>query len=355
MKRAHKKMVIWAAGIILLFLITSSCIGWKLSAPVYKGPKSYNFDGSKFINPEGIRPKGFLDLIKWMLSREQGEWPEVTDPFIGPPPTKKLPVDQIRITFINHATTLIQMNGLNILTDPIWSKRASPFQWIGPKRVRPPGINFEDLPPIDLVLISHNHYDHLDENTIKLLEKNHQPIYVVPLGVGLFLKKKGIDKIFELDWEQSVEVLHELTIVCVPAIHFSGRGTTDRDATLWCGYVIQGSAGKIYFAGDSGYGEIFKEIGRKFGPFQASLIPIGAYRPEWFMSPIHVSPTEAVKIHQDVSSEKSIAIHYGTFPLADEGLGDAPKDLEKAKAHFFLERDEFIVLEEGTYIDVVSP
>jgi L-ascorbate metabolism protein UlaG (beta-lactamase superfamily) len=353
MKRAHKKMFIWTAGIILFFLISSSCIGWKLSAPVYKGPQSTNFDGSKFINPEGIRASGFLDLIKWMLTRERGEWPEVTDAFIGPPPAKKLPVDQIRITFINHATTLIQMNGFNILTDPIWSERASPFQWIGPKRVRPPGINFEDLPPIDLVLISHNHYDHLDENTLKMLEENHRPLYVVPLGVGQFLKNRDIDKIIELDWEQSVEVFPEMTLISVPAIHFSGRGFNDRDATLWCGYVIRGIAGKVYFAGDSGYGEIFKEIGRKYGPFQASLIPIGAYRPEWFMSPIHVSPAEAVKIHQDVDSEKSVAIHYGTFPLADEGLGDAIKDLERAKIDSHLENDEFIVLKEGTYIDII--
>jgi L-ascorbate metabolism protein UlaG (beta-lactamase superfamily) len=355
MKRTRRKMIFfWILGIIFLFFLVSSCIGWRLSAPAYQGAASDNFDGNKFINPDGVRSKGLFDLIKWMMTRDQGEWPEITNAPIGPPPQEKLPDDQIRITFINHATTLIQMNGLNILTDPIWSKRASPFQWIGPKRMRPAGINFADLPTIHLVLISHNHYDHLDEATVKELEKGHSPFFLVPLGVGKFLQKKGVSKVMELDWEQSVEAFPGLNIVAVPAIHFSGRGTLDRDATLWCGYVIKGVAGNVYFAGDTGYGTIFKGIGEKYGPFRVSLIPIGAYKPEWFMSPIHVSPAEAVKIHRDASSQKSIAMHFNTFPLADEGMGDAEKDLKKAIADHSLEPGEFIILQEGTYIDITS-
>jgi L-ascorbate metabolism protein UlaG (beta-lactamase superfamily) len=351
----HKKMIFWALGIIVMFFVASSFIGWKLSSPVYEGPATDNFDGTKFINPHGIRSKGLWDLLKWMMSRDRGEWPELTDPHIGPPPLEKLPNDQIRITFINHATTLIQINGLNILTDPIWSQRSSPFQWIGPKRVRPPGINFDDLPTIHLVLITHNHYDHLDENTVKNLEKDHRPLFIVPLGVGKFLQNRNIARVIELDWEQSVEPFPAMSIVSVPAIHFSGRGSLDRDATLWCGYVIKGIAGNIYFAGDSGYGEIFKEIGIKHGPMLASVIPIGAYKPGWFMSPIHVSPAEAVKVHQDVGSKKSIAMHFGTFPLADDGYGDPQADLKKAMVDSQLDNDEFIILKEGTFVDLYSP
>lgn len=345
-------MAIWTAGIFIFFLMASSFVGWKLSAPVYKGQKTKNFNGREFVNPGGIKAKTFSDLVKWMLNREKGSWSDSVIVSEGPPPEKFLADGHWRITFINHSTALIQVGGINLLIDPIWSKRASPFQFIGPKRVRTPGIRFEDLPHIDLVLISHNHYDHLDVSTIRKLQEVYQPLFIVPLGVGRFLEKKGISNFKELDWEQSEMFAESLKITAAPAIHFSGRGFYDRNATLWCGFIIQNGADKIYYAGDTGYGGIFREIGLKYGPFKASLIPIGAYRPEWFMEPIHVSPVGAIKIHRDVRSQKSIALHHGTFPLADEGLGEAIEDLEKAKIEFGLEKDEFVVLSEGSHIDL---
>lgn len=352
MKRYFVKMIFWIIGIIVFLLLVSALIGWMVSAPVYQGEKSTHFDGNKFINPEGIKAKGLSDVLKWMVNRDRGEWQEVEDAYIGQPPARQLPEDIARFTFINHSTVLIQLKGQNILTDPVWSKRVSPFQWIGPKRVRPAGIKFEDLPPIDLVIISHNHYDHLDEATVKRLNAEHHPVFIVPLGVSGLLKKWSVTNVFELDWEQDKILSSEITITAVPAIHFSGRGSMDRDATLWCGYVMKSGSTKIYYAGDSGYGKIFKEIGNKYGPFDMALIPIGAYQPEWFMSPIHISPKEAVQVHLDVQSKKSIAIHYGTFPLADEGLGDAPKDLEKAVKNNGLNSNDFIILPEGHYIDL---
>ncbi len=351
MKRFFVKMIFWIIGIIVFLLLVSALIGWKVSAPVYRGEKSAHFDGKKFINPNGIKAKGLTDVLKWMVNRNKGEWSEIENAFIGQPPAHKLSEDITRITFINHSTTLIQLKGQNILTDPVWSKRVSPFQWIGPKRVRPAGINFEDLPPIDVVIISHNHYDHLDEATVKRLNSLYQPVFIVPLGVSELLKQWSVANIIELDWEQNKTLSSEITITAVPAIHFSGRGNMDRDATLWCGYVINSGKTNVYYTGDSGYGKIFKEIGNKYGPFDVALIPIGAYQPKWFMSPIHISPEEAVEVHLDVQSKKSIAIHYGTFPLADEGLGDAPKDLEIAIANRGLNWNDFIILPEGHFID----
>jgi L-ascorbate metabolism protein UlaG (beta-lactamase superfamily) len=170
----------------------------------------------------------------------------------------------LRVTFINHATVLIQMDGLNILTDPIWSERASPVRWAGPRRHRAAGLRFEDLPPIDLVLISHNHYDHLDIETLVRLRAEHRPHFVTGLGNRAFLKAREILDVTELDWWEAANVSDELSVTCVPAKHFSGRGLSDADATLWCGYVVQGSEGNVYFAGDTGMGSHFAEINNGF-------------------------------------------------------------------------------------------
>jgi L-ascorbate metabolism protein UlaG (beta-lactamase superfamily) len=282
-----------------------------------------------------------------MLNRKQGKWKENKTESYG-----KRPLDReretIRITFVNHSTFLIQVDGLNFLTDPVWSKRTSPFSWAGPKRMRPPGIRFEDLPRIDVVLLSHNHYDHLDLPTMRMVFGAHHPKIFTPLGVKSFLDKEKISGAMEMDWWQETQISETVKLLCVPAQHFSGRGTLDRDATLWCGYVIKTSKGNIYFAADTGYNEItFKEIGKKVGAIKAALLPIGAYKPDWFMSPIHVSPDEAVKIHLDVKSEKSIGMHFGTFPLADDSYDDPVNDLKMALAKNNLNEEQFIVLKEG--------
>lgn len=320
--------------------------GFFLSGPTYKGPTSDHFNGKKFINPTGIRAKGLGDVLQWMLKRKQGPWEERKDISAGDKPVTTS--EELRITYVNHSTFLIQVNGKNILTDPVWSERTSPFQFAGPKRMRPPGIRFEDLPRIDVVLLSHNHYDHLDLPIVKKIFDLHHPMIITPLGVRAFLEQNTISGNGDMDWWDEVILSDTLTVQAVPAQHFSGRGTFDRDATLWCGYVIKRKEGNIYFVGDTGYNEkTFKEIGDRCSPIAVALVPIGAYKPQWFMSPIHCSPEEAVKIHIEVNAKVSIADHYGTFPLADDGQSDPGQELVKALKKFDLSSDQFLMLTEG--------
>lgn len=333
--------------IFVLVPIVFITIGSLLSAPKYKGPVSDHFDGKVFKNLNGVKAKGFKDVFK-MLTRgpQRGLWLEVTEVSSAPNPPDKVTTG-IHITFVNHSTFLIQMNGLNILTDPVWSKRVSPFPWAGPKRMRPPGLRMEQLPPIDVILLSHNHYDHLDLPTVKRLVKEHQPQIITPLGVGQFIEKQtGCDAV-DLDWWQAFDYAGGLRVSAVPAQHFSGRGLLDRDATLWCGYVLETAHEKVYFAGDSGYGPFFKDIGERFPDIDLALIPIGAYLPIWFMSPIHTTPAEGVKIHLDVKAKQSVASHFGTFPLAYEGMKQAQDELEETLEEMKVPHDDFWILKEG--------
>lgn len=342
--------MILIAIILTLALASPFIIGLLLSAPTYKGPKSDHFDGKRFINPKGIKAKGLPDVFKWMRERKQGKWTQRRDIKPGPKPLPRYD-NGVRITFVNHSTFLIQVDGVNILTDPVWSERVSPFSFAGPRRMRPPGIAFGDLPKIDLVLLSHNHYDHLDIATLKHIHDKYNPQFIVPLGVSAYLRKNKIELVRELDWWQTQVAGAGFTIECVPAQHFSGRGTLDRDRTLWCGFCIHGRHGNIYFAGDSGYNsDTFKEIGRRTKP-TISIIPIGAFKPEWFMSPIHCSPDEAVMIHKDLNSPISIASHFGTFPLADDGCDDPGEGLRAALKREGLSTEEFVMLEEGVARD----
>ncbi len=341
-------LIIILCLIPVILLSAFLLVGNSLSTKPYRGPVTDHFDGKDFVNLGKIKAKGGADLFKWLIGRDQGPWTENYETFVGKKP-KRAPDNEVRITFVNHSTFLIQWKKMNILTDPVWSNRCSPFTFVGPQRMRPPGINFEDLPKIDLVLLSHNHYDHLDIKTVLDLENKYQPKFIVPLGVASYLKKQGISSVEELDWWESTN--HELTITSTPAQHFSGRGFFDRDKSLWSGYVLSDQKKNLYFAGDSGYNKFFKEIGKKLGPMDISLIPIGAYLPKWFMSPIHVSPEESIKIHKDVNSKKSIAMHFGTFPLADDGMGCAEKDLIEARKNSEVSEEAFIIPEEGNPMD----
>jgi L-ascorbate metabolism protein UlaG (beta-lactamase superfamily) len=330
---------------ILILLASPIIVGLLLSAPTYHGPTSDHFDGKKFLNPAGVKAKGLPDVFKWMRERKPGKWEKKNVKF-GAKPLPRYD-NGVRITFVNHSTFLIQVDGVNILTDPVWSERVSPFTFAGPQRMRPPGIALDDLPKIDLVLLSHNHYDHLDIATVKHIHDKYNPQFIVPLGVGAYLKSKKIDQVKELDWWQTEAFGTGFTIESVPAQHFSGRGTFDRDGTLWCGYCIHGRHGNIYFAGDTGYNPAtFKEIGLRTKP-TISIIPIGAFKPEWFMSPIHCSPQEAVQIHKDLKSPQSIASHFGTFPLADDGCDDPIEGLRIALEREGIPQAQFMTLEEG--------
>lgn len=339
-------MIAFLLAVAAIFLAASIAVGYYLSEPGHKGPRTDNFNGKRFINPGRVKSKGFLDVIRWMSQRRQGEWRTQ----MHLPPGEK-PVDKVesglRITFVNHSTFLIQVDGLNILTDPVWSERTSPFTFAGPKRMRPPGIRLADLPDIHVVLLSHNHYDHLDIFTVRHLVKKYNPKFILPLGVGGFFRKQGLGNYEELDWWQVASINDSLQVESVPAQHFSGRGTFDRDATLWCGFVLKRRGGNLYYAGDTGYNDsTFKEIGERSQP-QTAIIPIGAYQPQWFMRPIHCSPEEAVKIHLDLKASKSIATHFGTFPLADDGFADPVADLQRALEKLAVDSERFVVLKEG--------
>ena len=322
-------------------------ISYLISAPRYVGEKMDNFDGSKFINRSGYVEKGIVELIKWRLSRDTSPWSELSEADVeyGKRPAERVDDSTQVITYVNHSTFLIQTNGLNILMDPVWSNRVSPFSFAGPKRMRPPGIKFEDLPHIDYVMISHNHYDHLDIHTVKKIEALHSPTFIVPLGVDLYLKEKGIKKTIALNWWEGTPLSESVTVDAVEAQHFSSRGMFDRDKTLWVGFVIQSPTGNIYFAGDTGYNNFFIEIGKRYAPIKTAIIPIGAYVPRWFMGSVHVEPAQAIQIHHDVKAELSIGMHFGTFPLADDAQEQPLHDLQSA-----MNGENFIVIGEGASV-----
>ena len=256
-----------------------------------------------------------------------------------PPPSVDSP--SLLVTMVNHSTLLLQQRGSNILTDPIWSERTSPVAFAGPRRHRAPGVEFENLPPIDTVLLSHNHYDHLDLPTLRRLAARGGCTFVVPLGVARFLEAKGIGPTRELDWGDSWTA-PAATIHSVPAFHFSGRGLFDRDRTLWCGYMVESPFGKVYFAADTGFGPHFNWIRERFGSPRVALLPIGAYSPRWFMGPIHMNPAEAVEAHRILGAAASIAIHHGTFQLADDAIDTPRRELMACAPG-----DSFLILDNG--------
>ena len=281
-------------------------------------PASDHYAKGHFFTPHTPRQPGLGALIQWLRHREKVAWGSRRRMPRGAPPPQRLASGQLRATFINHSTVLLQVGELNIITDPIWSEFASPVQFAGPRRHCAPGIRFEDLPPIDLVLLSHNHYDHLDVDTLRRLQRRDAPTVYCPLGVARLVRRLGFRSIVELDWWQQ-QSFREAAIHCVPAQHFSARGPFDRNRTLWCGWHLETPEGGIFFAGDTGMGPHFQHFADRFPAPRLALLPIGAYRPRWFMGPVHMGPEEAIEVHDILQPQACLPIHHGTFSLADDG------------------------------------
>ena len=315
----------------------------------YAGAPSDHFDGERFFNPgQAGTDRSLAMLLRWRMGSGRSPWPEKVANGPAAKPTTR--VDGLMITMVGHATVLVQLAGYNLLVDPVWSERASPLRRAGPKRVNDPGIAFADLPPIDAVLITHNHYDHFDIATLRRLGSTHRPLFVAPLGNDALLAKViAPDRIKTADWGETITISDPIRVTLVPAHHWSARALGDRRMALWCGFVIQSSEGLIYNAGDTAYGDgrIFIDIARNFGPPDVAILPIGAYEPRWFMKNQHANPDEAVRIMMACEARQGLGVHWGTFQLTDEARLAPKEALAEALQRHQMVPDRFLALEPG--------
>jgi N-acyl-phosphatidylethanolamine-hydrolysing phospholipase D len=342
--------------------------GWLLAAsgapanPYYDAAKPHHTPEGFRNNYAGALVKPASDLLRWKIDQLRERLP--------PPPAQPTPTvaaDIARLaantgpnaeasaTWIGHATTLVQCGGLNVLTDPVFSERASPLPFAGPKRAQPPGVALAELPPIDVVVISHNHYDHLDRASVRQLNERAQgrTLFLVPLGLKAWFEQQGIRNVIELDWWDT-HVHGSVEFHLVPVQHWSQRTTGDRNRTLWGGWAVFAPNLRWYFSGDAGYSRDFADTRDKLAShathgvlFDVALLAIGAYEPRWFMSQQHMNPAEAVQAHQDLAARQSIGVHWGTFELTDEPLDAPPRDLALARQAMGVTDDDFLVLKIG--------
>ena len=318
-------------------------------------PISDHSDGKHFFNPEptgrgvGKRRRGFFSFLwsRWRNNATWATWPKRVEnssyPPPGPPPT---------VTFIGHSSFLLRLPGLTLLTDPVFSQRCSPSQWAGPKRVRDPGLRLDELPQIDLILLSHNHYDHMDVRALRRIRRRFPDAAIVTtLGNAAFLAGKGLSGVVELDWWQSY-TSGDTTITATPARHFAARTLWDRNETLWAGFWLQHQGVKLYFAGDTGYTKFFAEIRARLGAPDLALLPIGAYEPRWFMNPVHMNPEDAVMAFKDLQTRRAVGMHYGTFQLTAEEIDAPQRDLAAALHAAGIDRNRFHALDIGETLDL---
>jgi L-ascorbate metabolism protein UlaG (beta-lactamase superfamily) len=285
---------------------------------------SDHYDGARFFNPAGPTGQPF-SAVPRMLLEPRTPWPPGVDEAPRRPPG--LDGAAAVVTFIGHATFLIQTAAENILTDPMYSQRAGPLNVLGPKRVRQPAVLLDDLPTISVVLLSHNHYDHCDLRTLRTLAQRFDPLVITPLGNGALVRSAGVRRVEELDWWQEAKT-SALPIVLTPAQHFSARSPFDRNRALWGGFMLEAERARMFFAGDTAYAPFFCEVRRRLGPIDLALLPIGAYEPRWFMQPVHMNPAEAVQAHLDLEASESVGMHFGTFPMTIEGIDEPLHALE---------------------------
>lgn len=353
-------------GTALLFLVVALCLAPSVITPFldrihYRGSATDHFDGERFFNPGPAAaaasqgsPAGFVSRF---LSggKERAEWPKQL-PVTPTVPPRRAAGDDMLVTWIGHATVLVQAGGLNILTDPVWSDSVSPLPPIGPKRVRAPGVRFEDLPRIDLVLLSHNHYDHMDLPTLKRLWQRDRPTIVTSLGNDAILRKEGIVA-SAFDWNGGMASFASCSqrancgnwkVEVLRNHHWSSRWGSDRNRALWSAFVVRTDAGSIFFAGDTGWGDggWVDEAAAK-GPYRLAIIPIGAYEPRDVMKANHINPEEAVALFEKLKPTAALAIHWGTFQLTFEAIDDPPKRLAAARKARRIAADRFRATEVG--------
>lgn len=326
------------------------------SGRYYEGPTSDHFDGVRFFDPNGSAPKSLPDLLRWQLTRERVAWPaRDPSPYADKPPQRVDNPRDWRVSFIGHASLLLQAGGLNILIDPIWSDRASPVSFAGPKRVNDPGVAFDALPPIDVALVSHCHYDHLDVATLSALATPHRTRILVPLGNdSIILSHDRSARVEAYDWHARVPLSRDVTVTMVPMRHWSARGLLDRNKALWAGFVIETPAGRILHVADSGYGDgyHFRNARERYGPFRLAILPIGAYAPRWFMRDQHMNPEEAVRAFADTGADYALGHHFGTFQLTDEAIDEPLARLVEARKAANLPEEKFRALRPGQVLEL---
>ena len=363
------------AGTALLFLAIGLCLAPYVVLPFmdriyYEGPVSDHYDGERFFNPSGDLPRSRprrAFFTRWLTgSPERAEWPDEV-PLPPYRPAAPGASDDMAVTWIGHATVLVQAHGLNILTDPIWSERASPFSFAGPRRVRAPAIPFDRLPPIDIVLVSHNHYDHMDVATLRRLWERDRPLIVTSLGNDTILRGSGVEA-KAADWGQTVRVPRRCAgnnMPCDPAglavtvervHHWSSRWGVDRNRALWSGFTVHLPGGNVFFAGDTGFGDgSWVTQAARRGPLRLAILPIGAYEPRDVMRNNHINPDEAVRIFETLRPAAAIGMHWGTFQLTFEGIDDPRRRLAALRQARGIPADRFVAPEAGAAFRVPLP